>query len=74
MAKQEEEEIEKRRLAEQERRKHRELQEKTEARESEEKRLKELQEKEEEKQKLLDGPKQINVNQITVRVYILNNF
>lgn len=59
MAKQEEEENEKRRLGEQERRKQRELQEKTEAREREEKRLKELQEKEEQKQKLLNGPIQV---------------
>lgn len=62
MAKQEEEENEKRRLLEQEKRKQRELQEKKEAREREEKRLKELQEKEEQKQKLLDGPEQVNKN------------
>jgi len=62
MAKQEEEENEKRRLLEQERRKQREMQEKKEAREREEKRLKELQEKEEQKQKLLDGPEQVKKN------------
>lgn len=62
MAKQEEEENDKRRLLEQEKRKQRELQEKKEAREREEKRLKELQVKEEQKQKLLDGPEQLNKN------------
>jgi len=69
MAKQEEEENEKRRLLEQEKRKQRELQEKKEAREREEKRLKELQDKEEQKQKLLDGPEQISKNTpITVSI------
>lgn len=68
MAKQEEEENEKRRLGEQERRKQRELQEKTEAREREEKRLKELQEKEEQKQKLLDGSVQVTTKNTPITV------
>lgn len=71
MAKQEEEEVEKRRLTEQNRRKQRELQEKKEAFEREDKRLKELQEKEEQKQKLIDGPKQDNtITLITVNSII----
>lgn len=72
MAKQEEEENEKRRLEEQERRKQRELLEKKEAQEREEKRLKELQEKEEQKQKLLAGPEQVNSNKTPIIVRKIN--
>lgn len=71
MAKQEAENNEKRRLAEQERRKQRELQEKKEACEREEKRLNQLQEKEEQKQKLLDSGRQVNTN-ISIEVCNMN--
>lgn len=75
MAKQEEEEIEKRRLAEQNKRKQKELQEKKEACERENKRLKDLQEKEEQKVKLLYDPEKVNkIAPITVITLHFNYF
>lgn len=75
MAKQEEEEIEKRRLTEQNKRKQKELQEKKEACERENKRLKDLQEKEEQKVKLLYDHEKVNkITPITVIILHFNYF